>query len=153
MVAATVRPATLDDVEFLSQLMWLGYRNDHPDAPDQAPATWIDGARAETRQQVGGHPPDSVTSVIEVDTEPVGRLRVARSPTRHVLAGIQILPHHRGRGIGTKIITQLLHEARALSVPLELTVNKNNHHAERLYTRLGFRRTGEHGNDYLMDAR
>ena len=153
MVDAAVRPATLDDVEFLSQLMWLGYRNDHPGAPDQAPATWLDGARAETRQQVRGHPPDSLTSVIEVDTERIGRLRVVRSPARHVLAGIQILPHHQGRGIGTQIITRLLHEARAMSVPLRLTVSKNNQNAERLYARLGFRRIGEHGTDHLMDAR
>jgi ribosomal protein S18 acetylase RimI-like enzyme len=145
--------AMLEDVEFLSQLMWLGYQADHPGAPDQAPATWIDRARAETREQVQGRPRDSTTSVIEVDAERVGRLRVVRNLDRHVLAGIQILPDYRGRGIGTAIITQLLHEARAMVVPLELTVSRHNSNAERLYARLGFRRVGEDGNDYLMTTR
>ena len=155
---ATVRPATLDDVEFLSDLMWIGYQADHPGAPHRAPTSWIDGARAQTRQHVQGNPNNSITSVIEVDTDRmsrqrVGRLRVVRSPDRHVLAGIQILPDHRGHGIGTQIITQLLREARAMAVPLELTVSTHNPNAERLYTRLGFRRVGQSGTDYLMTTR
>jgi ribosomal protein S18 acetylase RimI-like enzyme len=153
VTVATVRPATLEDVEFLSQLMWLGHQADHPGAPDQAPEAWIDRARAENHAQLRGCPKNSTTSVIEADTERVGRLRVVRSPDRHVLAGIQILPDHRGSGIGTQIITLLLHEARSMSVPVELTVSKHNPNAERLYTRLGFRRAGQHGNDYLMTTR
>jgi ribosomal protein S18 acetylase RimI-like enzyme len=153
VTAVTVRAAALEDVEFLGQLMWLGYQSDHPGAPDQAPPAWIEGARAETREQVHGQPLGSTTSVIEVDTERAGRLRVVRNPDRHVLAGIQILHDHRGRGIGTAIITELLREARTRDVPLELTVSKHNPNAERLYTRLGFRRVGEHGNDYLMTNR
>lgn len=146
----TVRPATLADVAFLTHLMWLGHLAEHPEAPELPPDTWTELAEADTRAQVQGQVENSTTSVIELNTEPVGRLRVIRTAERHILAGIQLAPAHRNQGVGTTIITTLLQEARDGSVPLDLTVSKNNPNAERLYTRLGFHRTGENGNDHVM---
>ena len=93
---------------------------------------------------------NSTTYIIRVGAERAGRLRVVRTPERCHLAGIQIHPTHQARGIGTSVITSVLEEARERNVPVELEVAKDNPNAERLYVRLGFRRFGEQGNDYLM---
>ena len=150
MAQTTVRRATLEDVAFLSQAMHVDHLQEHPDSPNEGKASWIEGAMEATREQVLGQVRDSVTYVIQVRVERVGRLRVVRTSDRHFVAGIQIVPDHQGEGIGTAVITDLLQEARKRRVPLELKVSKNNPNAERLYLRLGFRRSGEEGNDYCM---
>jgi ribosomal protein S18 acetylase RimI-like enzyme len=137
----TVTPATLDEVEFLVQLLRTVYGWDESeDTP----------ARTQALAQVHGDIEDSMTYVIRADAERVGRLRVVRTAERVHLAGLQIHPDHQGRGIGTSVITSVLEEARERNLPVELEVAKDNPNAERLYVRLGFRRFGEQGNDYLM---
>lgn len=72
----------------------------------------------------------------------VGRLAVDRYPDRIDLRHIELLPEYQGRGIGTKIIRDILVEARGLSVPVTLTVLSINP-AKRLYESLGFVTVGE----------
>lgn len=152
MPPVTVRLATLEDVEFLGQVMLGAHLQEHPDFPDEATAAWIEGAREDTREQVLGLVKDSTMYVIQADTERVGRLRVVRPPDRHLLAGIQIIPTHQRKGVGTAVITGLLQEARDAGVPLELKVSKNNADAERLYRRLGFLHSGVEGDEFVMTA-
>lgn len=152
MPQVSVRPATLDDVEFLSQTAYATYVEAAPEPPAEDAAGWLDGYRTDTREQVLGLVEDSVTYVVEADGQRVGRLRVVRTPERVFIAGIQIHPDHQRRGIGALVITNLLEEAREQGVPAELHVSKDNGAAERLYARLGFRRHGEQGDDYLMTA-
>jgi ribosomal protein S18 acetylase RimI-like enzyme len=145
-------PASLDDVDFLAQAMYLG---SHPAPPVDvpAPADWLAGAQERTRQDVQGEVPDSTIYVICSGAARAGRLRVVRERQRLFLAGIQILPQFRNAGLGTAVITTLLREARDRAQPLELTVDKANSDAERLYRRLGFERIGEDGDDHVMRAR
>jgi GNAT superfamily N-acetyltransferase len=149
----TVRPATLDDVGFLVEAMYFAsvpppsVGMDHPDA-----VSWVEGVRKSTTDQVLGKVENSTTYVILADGNRVGRLRVVRTNECHVIGGIQIHPAYQGAGVGTSIITTLLQEARDKAVPLALQVSRHNPDAERLYTRLGFRRTGEEGDDYWMTA-
>lgn len=147
MPETTVTPATLDDVEFLVRLLAAVYgRND-----DEEIQRGYDARTAgDVEDQVLGKVENSTTYIIRVGAERVGRLRVVRTPERSHLAGIQIHPAHQARGIGTSVITAVLEEARERNVPVELEVAKGNPNAERLYVRLGFRRFGEQGNDYLM---
>ncbi len=145
----TVRPATLDDVELLSQIVYAAYDDD----PEMTPAekqSWLDGYRAGTRDEVLGRVENSTTNVICVGDEGVGRLRVVRTPEKVFIGGIQVLPAFQGKGIGTAIITTLQEEARGKGIPVELRVHKTNGNAERLYTRLGFRRHGELGDEHVM---
>ena len=144
----------MGDVDLLAQAMYLGSTPppavgpEHPDAVE-----WMSGARRWTIEQIEGKLEDSTTYVIMADGTRVGRLRVVRSKDRHMVGGIQILPGHRGRGIGTAVLTRLLDEAFGNGLPLDLDVSKDNPEAERLYARLGFRRTGERaGDEFCMRA-
>lgn len=91
-----------------------------------------------TRDQVAGTVEHSTTYVIEVDGERAGRMRVVRAPDRWELAGIQLLPAHQGRGLGTHLIEQFLGDARAAGLPAQARVETDNPGARRLYERLGF---------------
>lgn len=152
MTHTTVRVATLNDVELLSRTAYMTLVQRQPDLAPEDRARWIEGFREDAREQVLGRVPDSVTYVIRSGSVRVGRLRVVRTTDRIFLAGIQILPNHQGQGIGTTVITRLLSEAARTKVPVELKVAKDNPDAERLYTRLGFRRDGEDGDDYRMTS-
>lgn len=144
MPQTTVTPATLDDVEFLLRLLRAVYGRSAMDEEAEA------RTRRDVVEQVRGKVENSTTYVIRADAEPVGRLRVVRTAERVHLAGIQIHPEHQGNGIGTSVITSVIEEAQAQNLPVELEVGKHTPAAERLYTRLGFRRFGERGDDYLM---
>lgn len=98
MPQVSVRPATLDDVEFLSQTAYATYVEAAPEPPAEDAAGWLDGYRTDTREQVLGLVEDSVTYVVEADGQRVGRLRVVRTPERVFIAGIQIHPDHQRRG-------------------------------------------------------
>jgi ribosomal protein S18 acetylase RimI-like enzyme len=141
MPEPTIRPATVDDVDFICQVIYLTDPNTDSDAdPDPE---WLAVAQGYTTDQVHGKEPDSITYVVENNGSRVGRLRVVRTAERHFIGGIQIHPAHQNLGIGTAVIDELVREARAAGRPLELNVNKQNPNAERLYTRLGFRRRAE----------
>jgi len=89
--------------------------------------------------------------VIEVDGEPAGRLYVARWEDEIRIIDIALLPEHRGRGIGTALIRELLDEAGAGGKRLSIHVELNNP-ARRLYERLGLKPVREHGIYLLMEA-
>jgi ribosomal protein S18 acetylase RimI-like enzyme/SAM-dependent methyltransferase len=91
--------------------------------------------------------PTTDLSVVEVDGRPAGRLRVSRTPEALQLNGIQLHPDIQNRGIGTAIIAQLQSEAASTGVPLDLSVEKDNPNARRLYLRLGFVRVGGDDNE------
>jgi ribosomal protein S18 acetylase RimI-like enzyme len=91
-----------------------------------------------------------MTSVIELDGEPVGRLRITRSDECIELSGIQLLPRVEGRGIGTAIINDLKTEAAAAGIPVDIGVEKDNPSARRLYERLGCTKIGETEQDHRL---
>jgi GNAT superfamily N-acetyltransferase len=87
--------------------------------------------------------------VIVVDYRDVGALSVESRENELLLADIEILPDWRGKGLGTRIIRDLLNRANALGCPVSLQVFKINP-ARRLYERLGFFVAGESETHYLM---
>ena len=94
--------------------------------------------------------PDSTTSVIESGDGPAGRLRIARGRDRIELCGIQLLPDVQGSGIGTAIIEDLKAEAQAAGIPLDISVEKDNPRARRLYERLGCVQVAEDEQEYKL---
>ena len=76
--------------------------------------------------------------IIEMDQVPVGRLATHRGPQSLHLIDIALLADRRGRGVGGAILGALMDEARALSLPMTLHVDRDNLAAQRLYQRLGF---------------
>jgi ribosomal protein S18 acetylase RimI-like enzyme len=68
------------------------------------------------------------------------------------LVNIEFAPEFQGRGIGTRLICELLARAAARSVPVKLQVLKANPSAQALYARLGFRATDETETHVRMQA-
>jgi ribosomal protein S18 acetylase RimI-like enzyme len=87
-----------------------------------------------------GHP-NAEHSIIRLDGNPAGRIVIDRQDASIHLVDIAILAEHRGAGMGTAIIRELLVEADRAGKPVTLNVNATNR-AAGLYERLGFRRTG-----------
>jgi GNAT superfamily N-acetyltransferase len=82
--------------------------------------------------------------VIEHDGEPVGRLYLERRASQLHLVDIALLPPRRGQGVGAAIIEALQDAGRANGCGVCAFVEKFNP-ARRLYRRLGFTETADHG--------
>jgi len=139
-----LRPSSLDDREFLFRL-YASTRADEvsafgwPAAQQEAflrmqfnsQHRWYETAYSKAEHQI-----------IEEDNEPIGRLIVLRQPDATELVDISLLPQYRGQGIGGKLIRALIEQCAASGAVLRLQV-LNGNPAVRLYTRLGFVRTGQ----------
>jgi ribosomal protein S18 acetylase RimI-like enzyme len=149
-VRVTSRPATESDVDFLTDVavMTMQHQGRWPDDEDEA--EYRAGYAEWTRELLTGDEPDSTLSVLELDGERIGRLRVVRPGCRIELAGLQLMPAHQGQGIGSDAVRTLAREARASGLPLELVVEQDNPKARALYERLGFRSVGQDGDEIRM---
>jgi ribosomal protein S18 acetylase RimI-like enzyme len=87
--------------------------------------------------------------IIELDHRPIGYIAVERKPEEIFLAAIEIAPEFQNRGVGTKLILDLLRKAEDLRRPLRLSVLKVNR-AQNLYRRLGFECSEETKTHYIM---
>jgi ribosomal protein S18 acetylase RimI-like enzyme len=145
-----VRPATSGDAGFLTDVVFEATQAQgrFPDVFDEQ--QWRTAFSERTQEQLRGADPDSATSVIEVDDEPAGRLRIVRTADHIELAGIQLLPGLQRDGIGTAIIEDLKAQAAALGLPVVLDVEKDNPDARRLYERLGFVQVSESEQEYRL---
>ncbi|MCF6376703.1 GNAT family N-acetyltransferase [Nocardioides KLBMP 9356] len=83
------------------------------------------------------HNPRGRFDVIEVDGRPVGRLIVDRRPGDIRVVDISLLPEARGAGIGGRLLSDLVEEARVSGCIVSIHVEVHNR-AARLYSRLGF---------------
>ena len=88
-------------------------------------------------------------AIIEVDSQPVGLVKLTQDGTTWTIEQFQILPEHQGRGLGTLVLQAVIADARASGALLRLSVLKQNA-AARLYARLGFRTLAESANTYKM---
>ncbi|MCP5108611.1 MAG: GNAT family N-acetyltransferase [bacterium] len=84
------------------------------------------------------------------DGVPIGRLYVDRREKEIRILDISLLPDFRGRGIGSKIMKDLIAEANEKKVPLNLHVLRNNP-ALTLYEKLGFKKVAENDFYFLME--
>jgi GNAT superfamily N-acetyltransferase len=88
--------------------------------------------------------PDASFQIILADDSPIGRLYVDRGPQAFCIVDIALLPEHRGAGIGSAIMSELLAEAGRAQKPVRIHVERFNP-ALRLYARLGFVVIGDTG--------
>lgn len=148
-----LRPAVLDDVAFLADVVITATIAQGRFPPDVDLAEYRAGYEDWTRETILGLVPDCTLSVIEYERRPIGRLRVVRTSTSITLAGIQLLPDYQKRKIGTTLIEQLKREAELKHVPLLISVEKDNPGAQRLYQRLGCRLIGQDEQEYHLEYR
>ena len=144
-----LRPATDSDEDILwHMLFYASHANEDPEAD-------LESIRSnpDLRRYVSDWGRDGDLGIIaEQDSRAVGagwlRLFVGderASPTfvddcTPELA-LAVLPGHEGRGLGTRMLVQLLSQATQRYPAVALSVRRNNP-AQRLYERIGFRRIG-----------
>jgi RimJ/RimL family protein N-acetyltransferase len=144
-----VRPATLDDAEFVTDVVIAATEHQGRFPADLDRTEYREGFLEWTREQLG-EVSDSTTSVLTAYGVDVGRLRVVRTPDLLELAGLQLLPAHQGKGIGTRVVRELMAEAVASGRAFGLSVEKDNPRARALYERLGLAVVGEDGDEWVM---
>jgi ribosomal protein S18 acetylase RimI-like enzyme len=81
--------------------------------------------------------PNSEFDVLLQNGEPIGRLYTNLTPTALHVLDIALLPEYRGNGLGTRLIKDLMEQARSAGLKMTLHVEIFNP-ARRLYNRLGF---------------
>ncbi|CAM3028416.1 N-acetyltransferase [Chryseobacterium flavum] len=88
--------------------------------------------------------------IIFLHHQPVGLLKINRTDEKTEVLQLQILPDLQGRGLGKKILKDILDEASVSGKTVTLSVLKTNK-AQHLYSRLGFRIVGEDQYSYFME--
>ncbi|HEX9160079.1 MAG TPA: GNAT family N-acetyltransferase [Thermoanaerobaculia bacterium] len=86
--------------------------------------------------------PGAEHSIVLENGKPVGQLLVSFSDPEVCLVDVSVSAEARGRGIGTKLIADLMVRCAALRRTLKLSVATSNAAARRLYERMGFVRSG-----------
>jgi ribosomal protein S18 acetylase RimI-like enzyme len=149
-----LRPVSADDAGFLLRL-YASTRE-----AELALLPWEQGAKeAFVRMQFAAQDryyrqtfPGARHDIILAGEEPAGRLYVHRGPEAMLVVDLALLPGHRGRGIGTALLRELLSEAAAAGAPVRLHVEHDSP-ARRLYERLGFRPIVDQGVYLLLEHR
>lgn len=154
MGAIQLRPITETDEAFLSDL-YASTRTE-----ELAPVPWTEEQkRAFLEMQFRAqaihyrtHYSSAQFLIIEKEGQPIGRLYVDHRPDDIRIVDIALLPRHRGSGIGTLLLRNILDEAESSGRSVSIHVEHFNP-AMSLYDRLGFRRIDSHGVYHLMEWR
>jgi len=93
--------------------------------------------------------PDASYDLVVADGVPMGRLYLDRRADEVRILDIALLPEHRGKGIGSRLMTTILNEAKESGLPVRIHVERSNP-AMRLYRRLGFSKVEDQGVYWLM---
>ena len=146
----SLRRATPDDVDFLWAMLYEASYAAENGVPDVAALR----RHAELARYVEGWDGRSDPGIVVVDDdtrEPVGAawLRLLTAETKGYgyvddatpELAIAVSPGHRGRGLGGRMLRELLDAARASFDAVSLSVRADNP-AVRLYERSGFRTVG-----------
>jgi GNAT superfamily N-acetyltransferase len=88
--------------------------------------------------------PDGEFLVVADEGTPVGRLYLGRSESEIRIIDIALLPEHRGKGIGSRLLAGIFASADEAGLPVALRVEPWNP-AKRLYGRLGFELRDQEG--------
>jgi GNAT superfamily N-acetyltransferase len=117
--------------------------------PDEQKRSFVEFQFVAQDRYYREHYDPATFDVIEVDGEPVGRLYVARWPEEIRIVDIALLPAQRGRGVGTRLLRELMREAADAGKCLSIHVEHENP-ARSLYARLGFVQVEDRGVYQLM---
>jgi ribosomal protein S18 acetylase RimI-like enzyme len=93
--------------------------------------------------------PGAHDSLISVDSELAGRIIVNETEDNIRIINLSLLPAFRNKGIGTKLIKDVISEASIKKKPVYFDVDKHNP-AISLYIRLGFNVVKDNEVSYTM---
>ena len=148
----SLRPITPEDTSFLARV----YASTRWE--ELTPTGWSDEEKtifcrrqfdAQSEYYAANYP-EAAFQIIERDSEPIGRLYVARWEKEIRIVDISLLPEARGSGIGTKLLRELQDEARGAGKSLTIHVERFNR-ALGMYQRLGFKEIEDKGVYLLME--
>jgi len=139
VTTGTVRLLDIED--------WSLYRSLRLAALADAPAAFgstLSRERAFTKQTWQERLAARNTFIAEVDDRACGLVAVVTTGLDAAeLVGMWVSPGARGRGVSDLLVLAVLAWANERDLPeVRLWVAEGNHHAERLYARHGFQRTG-----------
>jgi ribosomal protein S18 acetylase RimI-like enzyme len=149
-----LRPIRPQDMDFLSRL-YASTREEElapvPWSREQKEAFLRFQFEAQHKHYVE-HYPGASFDVVLAGGEPAGRLYLVEWEREIRLIDVALLPEFRGRGLGGRLLADVLERGRQSDKAVTIHVEQNNP-AMRLYHRLGFARIGEHGIYHLMEWR
>lgn len=146
LLTAGVRAATPADDAFLRRVFLDSRRSEFTGLPaDQIDPLLALQYRAHAADRRARHP-RAETAIILVDDDPVGSLTIDRDGGRMHLVDIAVLASHRGRGIASEILGELVRTTEHAT----LSVWSLNAGARRLYERFGFQVVSEQFGYVLM---
>ena len=148
------RPESADDEEFLYRL-YASTRE-----PEMQMVPWSDEQKEEfLRMQFNAQTQhykknynSADYSIVLVDGLPAGRLYLHERSEDLRIMDIVLAPEHRGSGIGSILLSDILERAAAAGQAVSIHVEQYNP-ALRLYERLGFRQIDTNGVYLLMEWR
>jgi ribosomal protein S18 acetylase RimI-like enzyme len=144
-VNLSFRQATDDDYEYL-------YRLNEATMRTYAEQTYGPWDETLNRRIFAERFRPATTQILVVDGQDAGMLEVLPTETGIHLANIRVAPEYQGRGIGTRLVSEVLRDAHGRGLSVTLGVLKVNP-ARRLYERLGFVVVEESEQRYRMEAR
>ena len=92
--------------------------------------------------------PNASYSIIKLKEQPIGRLYVERQEDKIKILDITVLPEYRNRGVGTKLIAEILQEGEQSEKPVQIYI-ENYNQSSNLFLRLGFQPIAEEGINVL----
>ena len=137
------RAPTEADVEFARELHAACYR----EVVIAQFGSWDPVLQAGFFQQKWG---EGGFEIVELDDVPIGVVATQWGPDHLFVSEIQIDPAHQGRGVGTRIMDELIAEATSRRLPVRLQVLRQSR-ARRWYERLGFAQTGETSTHWTLE--
>jgi ribosomal protein S18 acetylase RimI-like enzyme len=138
----TLRPAKKTDYDFLYHLIEVCLK-------EYVEATW--GWDDEFQQNhFAEHFDITGCQIVLVNGRKAGQRTVIQQEHSLFISGIYILPEFQNRGLGSRLVEEVLTQARESGRPVTLQVLKVNKPARRLYERLGFVVTAEKTTHYVM---
>ena len=154
MPVVTLRPVNTGDEDFLLEV----YASTREDELARLP--WDDNQRARflrmqfdaQQQDYKRRFPDAEHHLILLNDQPIGRHYVAMKESEIRILEIAILPADRKKGVGTHLITNLLHEAAKTRRLVRVYVERLNPSLD-LFERLGFARVDDIGSHFLLEWR
>jgi ribosomal protein S18 acetylase RimI-like enzyme len=148
----TLRPATDADLDFLHRLYATTREDELTQVPwtDEQKAAFVSQQFHAQHQYWHENYTDTSWDLVLLDGAPVGRLYVARWADDIRVVDIALMPEHRGDGVGTRLLREILAEGDASGRKVSIHVEIFNP-ARSLYERLGFVPAEEKGVYLLME--
>lgn len=149
--AITLRPATASDYDFMRRLYHATRAEEMQQFPfDEAQKLeFLDQQFSAQYEHYRIHYPTCERNIIESGRQPIGRLWIDEWKDQLRLVDIALMPEWRGRGIGTRLLRDVLARGAASGKAVTIHVEAFNP-ALHLYERLGFRHVDTNGVYRLM---